>query len=181
MILPWVRYLPSDNCSSREGCEVDAVVIHHISLPPGRFGGGYVEDFFCNRLDPSLDPFFEGIRGLRVSAHFFVARGGEVTQFVDTDLKAWHAGESCLGGAADVNRFSVGVELEGDGCTPFTEAQYEALGRLLAEVRRAHPRVVPQRVVGHEHVAPRRKEDPGPLFAWDRVLRELHRQVVESA
>lgn len=169
MILPWARYVPSPNCSSREGWEVDAVVLHHISLPPGRFGGPWVEDFFCNRLDPAADCFFPEIAQLRVSAHFFVDREGRVTQFVDTDLKAWHAGESALEGVPDVNRFSVGIELEGDGETPYAEAQYAALRHLLAEVRRAHPRVIPQRIVGHEHVSPGRKADPGPLFAWNRV------------
>ncbi|MEW6487562.1 MAG: 1,6-anhydro-N-acetylmuramyl-L-alanine amidase AmpD [Thermodesulfobacteriota bacterium] len=169
MILPWARFVPSPNCSSREGWEVDAVVLHHISLPPGSFGGPWVEHFFCNRLDPAVDRFFPEIAHLKVSAHFFVDREGQVTQFVDTDLKAWHAGESALDGEPDVNRFSVGIELEGDGQTPYTQAQYAALRRLLAAVRRAHPRVVPERIVGHEHVAPGRKADPGPLFAWDRV------------
>ncbi len=169
MLVPWARQLPSPTCSSREGWAVDAVVVHHISLPPGCFGGAWVEEFFCNRLDASADPFFPEIAQLRVSAHFYVDRGGRVTQFVDTDLKAWHAGESALGGVPDVNRFSVGIELEGDEATPYAEEQYAALGRLLAEIRRAHPRVVPERVVGHEHVAPGRKRDPGPLFDWERV------------
>lgn len=177
MIFPWTRYLPSPNHSSREGWEVDAVVIHHISLPPGRFGGVYVADFFCNRLDPSADPFFPEIWQLRVSAHFFVDRGGWVTQFVDTGRKAWHAGESSLRGVPDVNRFSVGVELEGDEQTPYAEAQYEALARLLPAVCRAHPGVVPDRVVGHEHVAHGRKRDPGPLFDWERVRSMLRRGV----
>jgi len=169
VILSWARYVPSPNASSREGWGVDAVVIHHISLPPGRFGGCHVVDFFCNRLDCSADPFFPEIAQLRVSAHFFIDRSGQVTQFVDTDLKAWHAGESRLEGLPDVNRFSVGIELEGDEASPYADAQYDALARVLDEVKRHHPRVVPERVVGHEHVAPGRKRDPGPLFEWDRV------------
>lgn len=169
MILPWVRYLPSPNRSSREGWEVDAVVIHHISLPPGRFGGDHVEAFFLNRLDPSGHPYFAEIADLRVSAHFLVARDGCVTQFVDTDLKAWHAGRSELDGVADVNRFSVGVELEGDEQSGYTEAQYGALERLLRELAAGHPALTPERVVGHEHVSPGRKCDPGPRFDWERV------------
>lgn len=178
MILHWARYVPSPNASSRDGEEVDSVVIHHISLPPGRFGGPDVEDFFCNRLDCGRDPFYPEISNLRVSAHFFVDRAGQVTQFVDTDLKAWHAGESSLGGRPDVNRFSVGIELEGDEVSPYTDAQYETLLRVLNEVKQHHPLVEPSRVVGHEHVAPGRKRDPGPLFDWERVQRDLRAWVV---
>jgi AmpD protein len=131
VILPWANHLPSPNASSREGWDVDAVVLHHISLPPGQFGGGYIADFFLNRLDPAAHPYFAEISCLRVSAHFLVDREGEVTQFVDTALKAWHAGESSLAGVSDVNRFSVGIELEGDEVAPYAEAQYRQLGRLL--------------------------------------------------
>jgi AmpD protein len=169
VILPWARQVPSPNCSDREGRTVDAVVLHHISLPPGEFGGGQVEALFCNHLDPAGHPTFAAVCGLQVSAHFLVARDGAVTQFVDTDRKAWHAGESVLHGEADVNRRSVGIELEGDGRTPFTEAQYAALGRLLADLRAAHPAIAAPRIVGHEHVAPGRKCDPGPSFDWSRI------------
>jgi AmpD protein len=148
---------------------VDAVVLHHISLPPGEFGGPHVLDFFLNRLDPRAHPYFREISELRVSSHFFVSRSGEVFQLVDTDLKAWHAGVSSLAGRPDVNRFSVGIELEGDEVTPYAEAQYESLRRLLRELRAAHPAIGPDRIVGHEHVAPGRKRDPGPLFDWGRV------------
>jgi AmpD protein len=173
VILPWARYIPSPNASSREGWEVDAVVIHHISLPPGHFGGPHVEAFFCNRLDRTLDPYFPEIAQLRVSTHFFIDRVGQVTQFVDTDRKAWHAGESSLDGVADVNRFSVGIELEGDEVSPYADAQYAVLARLLGEIKRHHPLVLPGRVVGHEHVAPGRKRDPGSLFDWERVREAL--------
>lgn len=171
MILAWARQVPSPNRSSREEREVDAVVLHHISLPPGQFGGGLVIDFFCNRLDPRGHPYFAEICGLRVSAHFFIERDGAVTQFVDTDEKAWHAGESRLAGELDVNRRSVGIELEGDAVTAYTEAQYAALDRLLAELGAAHPAIAAPRIVGHEHVAPGRKCDPGPTFDWARLER----------
>ncbi len=169
MILPWARWVPSPNCSPREGAAVDAVVLHHISLPPGEWGGGHVEAFFQNRLDPAAHPYFAAIAGLRVSAHFLVDRQGALTQFVDTDLAAWHAGASELAGVSGVNRFSVGVELEGDEETPYTDAQYETLNRLLAALGAAHPAITPARIVGHEHVAPGRKRDPGPRFDWGRV------------
>ncbi len=145
------------------------MVIHHISLPPGRFGSGHVEDFFLNRLDPAGDPFYPEIVDLRVSAHFLVDREGRVTQFVDTDRKAWHAGESLLAGVPDVNRFSVGIELEGDEGSGYTEDQYASLGRLLRDLAAGHPGIRPERIVGHEDVAPGRKCDPGALFDWERV------------
>ena len=169
MILAWARQVPSPNRSTREGREVDAVVLHHISLPPGQFGGGHVADLFCNRLEPAGHPYFAEICDHRVSAHFLIERDGVVTQFVDTDEKAWHAGESRLEGEPDVNRRSVGVELEGDAATPYTEAQYRVLERLLVALRAAHPAITERRVVGHEHVAPGRKRDPGPTFDWSRV------------
>ncbi len=173
MILAEARYEPSPNASSREGCAVDAVVIHHLSLPPGEFGGPYVVDFFLNRLDPEIHPYFRQIADLRVSAHFFVDRGGGLVQFVDTDRKAWHAGESSLAGVPNVNRFSIGVELEGDEITPYADAQYERLAGLIRTLRRAHPGITLDRIVGHEDVAPGRKKDPGPLFDWARLRRAL--------
>ena len=173
MIVGWARQVPSPNRSSREGAEVTAAVLHHISLPPGEFGGGHVLAFFRNELDPAAHPYFREISSLRVSAHFFVDRLGEVTQLVDTGEKAWHAGVSSLDGEPDVNRFSVGIELEGDEVTPYTEAQYRSLERLFRELRAAHPALTPERVVGHEHVAPGRKRDPGPLFDWNRLRAAL--------
>jgi AmpD protein len=169
LILSGVPFVPSPNCSSRDGAEIDAVVLHHISLPPGEFGGPYVLAFFQNRLDPDAHPYFREAAALRVSAHFFVDRLGRATQLVDTKEKAWHAGVSSLAGEPDVNRFSVGIELEGDERTPYTDAQYEALVRLLQELRTAHPAITPDRIVGHDQIAPGRKRDPGPLFDWDRL------------
>ena len=150
---------------------MDAVVIHHISLPPGAVETERIADFFLNRLDPAAHPYFAHIAHQRVSAHFLIGRDGRVTQFVDTDLKAWHAGESSLEGASDVNRFSVGIELVGDEVTEYTEAQYGELGKLLRWLREVHPKIRTERIVGHEHVAPGRKRDPGPMFDWERVRR----------
>ena len=175
MILPWAEYLPSPNASARGGCFVDAVVIHHISLPPGELGAGHIADFFLNRLDPAVHPYFAHIAHQRVSAHFLIGRDGRVTQFVDTELKAWHAGESLLHGAPDVNRFSVGIELVGDEVTPYTEEQYRELLRLLRWLVETHPKIRSERIVGHEDVAPGRKRDPGPMFDWKRVRRAIGR------
>ena len=173
MIIPWARQVPSPNSSDREGREIDAVVLHHISLPPGQFGGGHVCELFCNTLDPVVHPYFAEVCDLRVSAHFLIERSGEVTQFVDTELKAWHAGESELDGEPDVNRRSVGIELEGDEATNYTEAQYSSLERLLGELLLAHPAIASRCIVGHEHVAPGRKRDPGERFEWERLRRLL--------
>lgn len=173
LILPGVCFVPSPNVSSRNGVPVDLVVLHHISLPPGEFGGPFVLEFFQNRLDPDAHPYFREAAAIRVSAHFFVDRLGTVTQLVDTALKAWHAGVSEWEGRRDVNVFSVGIELEGDEATPYTDAQYEALTRLLRRLRDAHPALTTDRLVGHEHVAPGRKRDPGPLFDWPRLRASL--------
>lgn len=169
MIHPSARQLPSPNFSSREGAAVECVVLHHISLPPGNFSGEHVEEFFLNRLDPTAHPYFAQIAHLKVSAHFLIHRSGELVQFVDTCDAAWHAGVSSWKGREGVNRYSVGVELMGDGETPFTEAQYAALNELIGWLRRVHPTIAPDGVVGHEHVSPGRKFDPGPTFDWARI------------
>lgn len=172
MILPWAKYLPSPNQSSRDGWEVNAVVIHCISLPPGAFSGAWVENFFLNRLDASAHPYFAEIANIKVSSHFFITRLGDVVQFVETDAKAWHAGESNLNGVPDVNRFSIGIELEGDMTTPYSEEQYKILVELIKWIFKVHPATTIDRIVGHDHISPGRKADPGPLFDWERLRRE---------
>ncbi len=164
-----VRWWPSPHFSKGRPCEVDMVVIHAISLPPGLFGTGYVVDLFMGRLDLQAHPSFQELEGLRVSAHFFIERDGAVHQFVDTDDTAWHAGKSEFQGRQGCNDFSVGIELEGDQVTPFTESQYLALKILLGALMRAYPAITPDRVVGHSQVAPGRKWDPGPKFDWARL------------
>ena len=161
---------PSPNEEARPpGTEVDLVVLHSISLPPGEYGGPAIEDLFLNRLDCGAHPHFEQLRGLRVSAHFLIRRDGRVIQFVDADRRAWHAGASCWAGRVNCNDYSIGVELEGLEGETFADAQYPALVSLLASVRRRYP---VRTVVGHQHVAPGRKGDPGPGFDWWRLWRE---------
>jgi AmpD protein len=166
------RHCPSPNQGPRPAdAEVDLVVLHSISLPPGVFGGAQIEDFFLNRLDHSAHPYFESLRGVQVSAHFLVRRDGELLQFVSVDRRAWHAGRSRFAERENCNDFSVGIELEGLEGGGFEPAQYQCLVRLLRALR------TPMRVravVGHEHVAPGRKADPGPGFDW-RGLRRLLR------
>jgi AmpD protein len=150
---------------------VDTVVLHSISLPPGQYGGDGIERLFTNTLDWSAHPYFETIRGLEVSAHFLVRRDGAVLQFVPIDARAWHAGRSSWAGRAEANDWSIGVELEGLEGDTFEPAQYDALARLLPAIDRI--RGIRQ-VVGHEHVAPGRKIDPGPGFDWPRLASQLH-------
>ncbi|MBN2332927.1 MAG: 1,6-anhydro-N-acetylmuramyl-L-alanine amidase AmpD [Deltaproteobacteria bacterium] len=162
--------IPSPNCDDRPpGAEISLVVIHAISLPPGEFGSGRVVDFFCNRLPVDEHPFFADIADLKVSAHYFIDRQGSVVRFVAEEKRAWHAGISSFNGRENCNDFSLGIELEGDDDRPFTEAQYQCLNRLLADIRRRHRLVTGNRIVGHGDIAPGRKTDPGPFFLWEKV------------
>jgi N-acetyl-anhydromuramoyl-L-alanine amidase len=163
----------SPNCDARpRGQAVTLVVVHGISLPPGEFGGDAVERLFTNSLDYAAHPFFEELRGLRVSAHFLIRRGGGIIQFVPCGKRAWHAGASCYAGRERCNDFSIGIELEGTGDTAYTDVQYEALAALIDALRARYPIAD---VVGHSDVAPGRKFDPGPSFDWERLRASLHR------
>lgn len=167
---------PSPNCDPRaDGEAVDLLVIHNISLPPGRFGGPYITDLFLNRLDYAADPYFEQLRPLRVSAHFLIRRDGVVVQFVSVNDRAWHAGASNFCGRERCNDFSIGIELEGTDHEPFEAAQYAALAALTAALQQACPL---KSVTGHEHIAPGRKTDPGPFFDW-ALYRDRYCRAVE--
>lgn len=148
------------------------VVVHSISLPPGVFRGDAVRRLFTNTLDCDAHPYYEGLRGLRVSAHFLVRRSGRVTQFVSCDQRAWHAGASSWRGRDNCNDWSIGIELEGLEGGLFEDGQYLALARLLRKLSR---RYGIEDVVGHEHVAPGRKADPGAGFDWTRLARACGR------
>ncbi len=158
-----------------KGTVVDTLIIHCISLPPNRFGGGHVARLFTNCLDPKAHSSFANIGDLRVSAHFFIDRQGELTQFVSVDERAWHAGVSRFQGREAVNDFSVGVELEGSDTQPFEEAQYSTLIDLTRDLQTAFPAITPDRITGHSDIAPDRKTDPGPFFDWHRYLADLMR------
>lgn len=166
---PGVRLLPSANFDNRPaGMPVSLLVIHNISLPPGEFGAPHVVSLFQNRLDYTAHPWFERLRGLRVSAHFFVRRNGDIVQFVSTEARAWHAGVSRFGTRERCNDFSLGVELEGTDTLPYTDAQYTSLAKLARVLRARYPL---RAAWGHEHIAPGRKTDPGPAFHWARFGR----------
>lgn len=166
----WLREaarVPSPNVDERPaGTRVELIVIHSISLPPGRYGGGHVQALFTNRLDPGGHPFFAEVAEARVSAHLLIERDGRITQFASFDRRAWHAGKSVFQGRPRCNDFSVGVELEGSDFEPFTDAQYGALNAALAAVCAAYP---VRFVCGHSDIAAERKTDPGPFFEWDRL------------
>lgn len=176
------RWLPSPNYNARpESTIIDLLVIHNISLPPGEFVGDAVDALFCNTLDCDLHPYFEGLRDLRVSAHFFIRRNGQVTQYVPLDQRAWHAGASQWDGRENCNDFSIGIELEGSDNVPYTDEQYAALTGLSRSLMRHYPAITISRIVGHSDVAPDRKTDPGPAFDWLRFRTALCENAVEQS
>ena len=156
--------LVSPNQNDRpDNQEIDLLVIHNISLPPGQFGGHCIADLFLNRLDCDAHPFFDQLRSLKVSSHFFIRRDGSLFQFVSANQRAWHAGASSFKGREGCNDFSIGVELEGTDVVPFEPAQYDTLVSLTEALCRHYPL---QTITGHQHIAPVRKTDPGPFFDW---------------
>lgn len=165
------RALPSPNFGPRpDGVSVSLIVIHSISLPPGEFGGDFVQDLFMNRLDWDAHPYFQQIRGLEVSSHFYVRRDGQLWQFVSADDRAWHAGASCFRGQDGCNDYSIGIELEGLEGGHFDAEQYDCLARLCHALATRYPIAA---IAGHEHIAPGRKQDPGPGFDWQHLRAAL--------
>ncbi len=170
----WYRFaraLPSPNFGPRPAdALIDLVVIHSISLPPGEFNTGQVHKLFLNQLDWDAHPYFQKIRGLQVSAHFFITRRGELWQFVSSDQRAWHAGDSAYRGRGNCNDDSIGIELEGIEGGLFESTQYETLSSLCNALMHAYPIA---HVAGHEHVAVGRKHDPGAGFDWQLLQRSM--------
>ena len=166
-----IRVIASPNHDERPpDCAIELIVVHAISLPPGEFGGDGVLQLFTNHLDPNAHPYYLVIAHLRVSAHFFIRRDGEIIQFVSCLARAWHAGASLWRGRKNCNDFSLGIELEGDDDTPFSDVQYTSLIDLCRVLRQAYPIV---EITGHSDIAPSRKTDPGPYFDWPRLREAL--------
>jgi AmpD protein len=176
-----IRKLPSPNFSSRKGEQVEMIVIHTASLPAGKFGTGYVLDFFLNKLDLSAHPSFQELEGLKVSSHYFIDRTGKVIELVDPDQMAWHAGVSSFEGREGCNAFSIGIELEGTPNHRITERQFQVLKELCLLLMKRFPLITLERIVGHSDIAPGRKVDPGPLFPWQRLREALRKGAKHDA
>ncbi|HEX3847226.1 MAG TPA: 1,6-anhydro-N-acetylmuramyl-L-alanine amidase AmpD [Steroidobacteraceae bacterium] len=169
-LLLGARQVASPNRDSRPpGIEADLIVVHGISLPPGEYGGPWIDRLFTNTLPLDAHPYFAEIGPVRVSSHLAVSRDGEVTQYVSFGERAWHAGRSAYQGRAECNDFSIGVELEGTDTEAYEAAQYQALAQIVAALCAAYPKLSQDRLAGHSDVAPGRKTDPGPAFDWPRA------------
>jgi len=161
---------PSPNQDDRpEGSELELIIVHGISLPPGEFGGPHIESLFTNCLDCTAHPYFREIEEMQVSSHLLVRRDGELIQFVPFERRAWHAGVSEFRGRSCCNDYSIGIELEGTDDTPYTDEQYEQLVAVVQAIIAAYPKISARRIAGHCDVAPGRKTDPGPAFNWLRL------------
>ncbi|MFM5752051.1 1,6-anhydro-N-acetylmuramyl-L-alanine amidase AmpD [Aeromonas veronii] len=170
------RRVPSPHHNERAAPgDISLLVVHGISLPPGEFGGPFIDDLFMGRLDPDAHPYFAGIHQLRVSAHCLIRRDGELVQYVPFGARAWHAGVSSWQGREACNDFSIGIELEGTDEIPYTEAQYRALAVLTRAISERYPSITHEKIVGHCDIAPGRKTDPGASFQWD-----YYRQLLNS-
>jgi len=155
------------------GVVPELLVIHGISLPPGEFGGPWIEKLFTGGLPPDVHPYFATIAALRVSAHLLVRRDGELVQFVPFHLRAWHAGASSYAGRETCNDFSIGIELEGDDDTAYAVAQYDSAAAAIRALLAAYPGLDRSRIAGHSDIAPGRKTDPGPNFDWNALRARL--------
>ncbi|MDX5628906.1 MULTISPECIES: 1,6-anhydro-N-acetylmuramyl-L-alanine amidase AmpD [unclassified Brenneria] len=175
-----IKHIPSPHCDRRPDDESPSLlVIHNISLPPGEFGGPYIDQLFTATLDPTAHPYFADICHLRVSAHCLIRRDGEIIQYVPFHQRAWHAGVSAFAGRERCNDFSIGIELEGTDTLPFTTEQYSQLVAITGMLMNAYP-ITPARITGHSDIAPGRKTDPGPAFDWDCYHRLLQENGIEN-
>ncbi|WP_262964488.1 1,6-anhydro-N-acetylmuramyl-L-alanine amidase AmpD [Methylobacter psychrophilus] len=162
--------IPSPNCNDRtDPADISLLVIHCISLPPGKFDTPYIDQLFCNSLNPDDHPYFKEIHQLTVSAHLLIKRNGSCVQYVPFDKRAWHAGESNYDGQNNCNDFSIGIELEGTESVAYTEAQYERLIVVINTLLKTYPKLSRQRITGHSEIAPGRKTDPGASFDWQKI------------
>jgi len=169
-LLRRARFVPSPNHDERPaGATLDLIVVHGISLPPGEYGGPWIERLFTNALPPDEHPYFATIATLTVSTHLLIRRDGELVQYVPFQRRAWHAGKSSYLGRERCNDFSIGIELEGADTDPYEPAQYRVLAETILELCDAYPTLSTEHVVGHSDIAPGRKTDPGIAFDWPRL------------
>lgn len=169
-----IKFLESPNFNTRpKGTSINLLVIHSISLPPKVYGNNHIENFFLNKLDYSLDPFYEQIKELKVSTHLLIKRDGEIIQFVPFNMRAWHAGESSFDGKDNCNDYSIGIELEGADDDDFEEIQYDKLCAVTIALQDEYKNITKENIKGHSDIAPGRKTDPGLYFKWDKYLDSL--------
>ncbi|MEJ2611963.1 MAG: 1,6-anhydro-N-acetylmuramyl-L-alanine amidase AmpD [Candidatus Thiodiazotropha sp.] len=174
VLLQGADYHPSENSDERPpGTDINLLVIHSISLPPGEFGGHWIDDLFLNRLDGEAHPYFKQIQDAKVSCHLLIRRDGALIQYVPLNNRAWHAGVSTYCGRQRCNDFSIGIELEGCDEKPFTDAQYQTLCKSTKQIMSLYPSINKERITSHAAIAPTRKTDPGPLFDWPRYFHLL--------
>ena len=177
-IITSAKYIYSPNYDLRpNNTEIDLLVIHGISLPPGNFSKKseqYITDLFTNKLNPNTHPYFKDIFQLKVSCHCLIRRNGKLLQYVPFKYRAWHAGKSYFNGKTDCNDFSIGIELEGTDDLPYTTKQYHILTNLIYAICRNYPKITLNNIVGHSHIAPDRKTDPGNHFNWKKLHKMLH-------
>ena len=174
-----IKHVPSPHCDLRPDEELPSLlVVHNISLPPGEFGGPYIDALFSGTLDPQAHPYFADIAPLRVSAHCLIRRDGVIIQYVPFDKRAWHAGISQYQGRERCNDFSIGIELEGTDTVAYTEVQYQQLAKLTALLITRYPQIA-QHMTGHSDIAPTRKTDPGPAFDW-HYFRQHVDQIIDK-
>ena len=165
-----VQYTASPNTDDRPAdTDIDLVVIHSISLPPGEYGGSWIEKLFTNTLPADEHPYFKEIHQLKVSAHVLIYRNGSIQQFVPFHQRAWHAGQSCYEGSDDCNNFSIGIELEGTDDSAFEDIQYQQLAELINALDSSYDMINKNRLTGHSEIAPGRKSDPGSGFDWGKL------------
>lgn len=150
------------------GTTIHLLVIHNISLPSGSFGGPYIDRLFLNQIDANDPPEVRQHAMAQVSAHTLIRRTGEIIQYVSFDLRAWHAGVSSFRSETNCNDFSIGVELEGSDDVRYQAVQYKQLAELTMCLQHRYPAITTDNIVGHEHIAPNRKTDPGPAFDWSQ-------------
>ena len=171
--VPNIKQVRSPHFNARPNHEISLLVIHNISLPPKVFGGEFVESFFLGVLNKEEHPYFSTIGDMKVSSHFLIKRTGKVIQFVSCLDRAWHAGVSSFWGRKACNDFSIGIELEGSDDVMYTTEQYESLSYLSVALMRSYPLITKDRIIGHCHIAPTRKTDPGTSFCWELFMKRI--------
>jgi len=179
-LIEGVLYRGSPNQDDRpDASDISGIVVHNISLPPGEFGGGWIDDLFMNQLDPTAHPYFAEISKMEVSSHLLIRRDGEVVQYVPFEQRAWHAGLSVWDGRERCNDFTVGIELEGSDDQGFENAQYDQLAEVVLLLCQQYPLVTKGRIKGHCDISPGRKTDPGPYFDWEKLNNLLDESAVQ--